>query len=547
MALLRKNILIIIILSLAAFLRMYRLESVPIAPYWEEAALGYDAYSIAQTGKDHHGNAYPIIAFPSFGDYKPSGYFYALVPFIKAFGLSVMAVRLPSAIAGTLSVLLVFFLTKELFDKKTALLASALYALQPWAIQFSRGGWEVNLSVTLILLGVYLLLQSRKNQLFFPFAALFFALSMYTYHAARLFAPLAGIFVGLSVLIWQHKRSSIQWRSVLLGGVLAILLVSPLFLRIGQKEVSSRFWDTTVLTSIEPILASNAAIANAGSTRFAKIVFHRYWYFSSLLLRQWASHFHPTFLFVRGDGNLRHSNGFVGNLYPLEIFPLITVLAYTLFSAYKSIFKKDNSSHLKKVLSILFWIVLSAVPPALVSPAPHGLRFLYASPAFAILAAFGWRQLYELCMGRCKTLLFSTVLLLYFSWVGGYLYWYFVWYPIRSAADWQYGYGELFEKINSIKKSGERVFVSREYGRPAMYYLFYSKADPLAIQSVDAQIPKDQLELLSVGVYDFGMAVEPSRQGILALPGVAAPDPQAILVGSVQDFDTKTVWSIWRR
>src|SRR5215207_2988516 len=92
------NFSIIAILLVAFFLRLYQVTQ--LSPYWEEVALGYDAYSILKTGKDHHGNSWPLVAFESFGDWKPSLYFYAIVPFIQLFGLNTFSVRLPSILSG---------------------------------------------------------------------------------------------------------------------------------------------------------------------------------------------------------------------------------------------------------------------------------------------------------------------------------------------------------------------------------------------------------------------------------------------------------------
>src|SRR3989339_2916 len=160
-----KKILIILVIIglLAFFLRSFRLSSIPISPYWEEIAIGYDAYSILKTGKDHHGNSFPILAFPSFGDYKPSLYFYSVVPFIKLFGLDVVAVRFPSVLAGVATVLCLFFLGKELFSKKVGLAAALFYAIQPWSMHISRVGFETNLATFFITLGVLLTVKSRKK------------------------------------------------------------------------------------------------------------------------------------------------------------------------------------------------------------------------------------------------------------------------------------------------------------------------------------------------------------------------------------------------
>src|SRR3989338_88548 len=95
-----KNILISDLI-LAAALRLFGLTRYPAGLNADEAALGYNAYSLLLTGKDEHGHSWPV-NLESFGDFKPAGYAYLLIPFIKIFGLTEFAVRLPSAIFGIL-------------------------------------------------------------------------------------------------------------------------------------------------------------------------------------------------------------------------------------------------------------------------------------------------------------------------------------------------------------------------------------------------------------------------------------------------------------
>ncbi|KKU78425.1 MAG: Glycosyl transferase family 39, partial [Candidatus Amesbacteria bacterium GW2011_GWA2_47_70] len=91
-----KKFLLIFILILASVLRLYKLSSYPAGLNADEAALGYNAYSLMLTGRDEHGHPWPV-NLESFGDFKPAGYAYLLIPFIKVFGLTELAVRLPSA------------------------------------------------------------------------------------------------------------------------------------------------------------------------------------------------------------------------------------------------------------------------------------------------------------------------------------------------------------------------------------------------------------------------------------------------------------------
>src|SRR3990167_10378583 len=102
------KILLIAILLLAALLRFWKLNDYP-ALNADESAIGYNAYSLIQTGMDEHGNSWPI-HFQSFNDYKPGLYFYLVLPLVKILGLNAWAVRIPGAILGVLTVLAVYLL-----------------------------------------------------------------------------------------------------------------------------------------------------------------------------------------------------------------------------------------------------------------------------------------------------------------------------------------------------------------------------------------------------------------------------------------------------
>ncbi len=536
------TLIVPLILVLGGLLRLLFLPSIPPSLYWEEAALGYDAYSIAATGKDHHGNSFPIVAFPSFGDYKPSGYFYAIVPFVKLFGLSEIAVRLPSAIAGILALYLLYRIGKELFEEKVGMLAMFLLAIQPWHLQFSRGGWEVNLATTLTLLGAWLLLQAKKKPSVLIFSVVSFGLAMYVYHAARLFVPLVGAIGGIALLFhWykQKKTRTLQKALPFVGISLFLigLLLFPFISKLGDQEVSSRFSQTSVFSDLDPIIKSNTNIAKAGGTKLAKIVHHRYRYFGEVIVSAWLSHFSPDFLFVKGDGNFRHVIGKFGMLYPIEGVALIVALIFLI--------KQRNVNG----LFVIAWILLAAVPPSLVHPAPHTLRFLFAAPAFALLASYGWISLVRFIQQKMKKRWYQAgigaIFGVYVFFVAAYLSHYYLVYPVIAAHDWQYGYKELFATLKQYKQENEQVFVSRYQGRPSMYYLFYSQFDPKEIQRIEPSLPKDQLELIKVGEYNFVDAL-PSNTGLYATAQEAVPAGVQVLA-LVQRPDTSVVWVIWRR
>ena len=109
-----KKFLLLTIVILAALLRLVALDRYPAGLNADEAALGYNAYSLLLTGRDEHGHVWPV-NLESFGDFKPGFYAYLLIPFIKFLGLTELAVRLPSALIGVLAVVFIYLLAKEIF------------------------------------------------------------------------------------------------------------------------------------------------------------------------------------------------------------------------------------------------------------------------------------------------------------------------------------------------------------------------------------------------------------------------------------------------
>src|SRR3989344_3727144 len=182
---LQKTILIGI-LVLAAVLRLYKLGQFPTHLTNDEAALGYNAYSILKTAKDEHGQFMPVI-FKSFGDWKPGLYIYATVPFVATLGLNEFSTRAASAVAGIVAVLLGYLIGKNLFSRRVALLSAVFLTISPWHLQFSRSAWEANFSLTLLLFGVYFFIQAVSTKpKYIYLSALFFALTLWAYQGAKL-------------------------------------------------------------------------------------------------------------------------------------------------------------------------------------------------------------------------------------------------------------------------------------------------------------------------------------------------------------------------
>ncbi len=484
-------ILFSLILFLAGFLRFYGVTKFPPSLYWEEVALGYDAYSVLKTGKDHHGNPFPIVAFESFGDWKPSLYFYTLVPFIWVFGLTEIAVRLPSVLAGMVIVVASGFLTRFFITGKKKdffqLLTMFLMALSPWAVQFSRAGWEVNLATALILTGVVLFFrsmekkkESKKTTLLLISSATLLGLSMFAYHAARIIAPLLGL--GLAFLWLRDKK---EWSKLLIPGFVALILISPILLSLGSNQTSQRFTETSIFSDLSIIEESNSRKQQAGNTFLSRVFYHRYLLFSKEILINFADHFKADFLFISGDSNPRHSVQFIGTFYHLELIFLLL--------GFFVVFSKRNNYH----KFLLWWLFIGILPAALTKTTPHSLRILPTLPAWILLITLGIKEFIGF-FKKYKRAIILMILIAYLAELVIFWRFYSRIYPEVYKDEWQYGYKEMIldiEKERLINPS-ETIFVSREKGRPAIFYWFYTQTDPNEVQKANHKVKKDQGEFL---------------------------------------------------
>ena len=224
---------LIVILFASFFLRFYKLSSIPNGPEWDEASVGYNAFSIAKTGHDEWGNKLPLI-FKAFGDYKNPLYIYISAIVIKFIGLSIFSTRFINALSGSLLILVWYLIAKlATKDERISLLTAFLLAFSPFGIFFSRiAGDGIMLSVFLISLGIMfeLLYLNKKMSIFFIVSIFCLLLSIFTYNLARIISPLL-IFIILFLNIKIVKNKSIY---------IPILIVCALFffLVIKQSNIS---------------------------------------------------------------------------------------------------------------------------------------------------------------------------------------------------------------------------------------------------------------------------------------------------------------------
>ncbi|MBI3576797.1 glycosyltransferase family 39 protein [Candidatus Gottesmanbacteria bacterium] len=458
----RIKLFLFLIVGFAFFVRIWQVASIPPSLSWDEVSIGYNAYSILKTGRDEYGRVLPLDTFVAYGDYKPPLSVYATVPFVAVFGLNELAVRLPSVIAGTLTVLATYFLVLELFSVSLftfhlSLITALLLAISPWHIQLSRAGFEANIALFFVVMGTYLLLRARKNSKLFAIAFLPFIAAGYTFNSARYFSPL--LIFGL--LAFCRKEALQQKRIVILGFIVAILALLPIMPHLVSKEARLRFAEVNIFTDASIVATANRRMEQEGNSFISKVFDNRRIGFVRLYLAHFLDHMQPWFLFVKGDGNPKFSIQDVGQLYPIEA-PLLVLGIFWLFGRERSI-----------AWLLLWWIIAAIVPAAVARETPHALRIENSLPVWQVFIA------YALLHVRKKILMVLVIGAYVFSFS---YFWhnYFNHYPAEYSGEWQYGYREAIRFIQPIKGNYQSIVLTESIGRPYMYVLFYELYDPNA-------------------------------------------------------------------
>jgi len=298
------KLLLFILILIAFFIRFINYRYPPLL--WDEAAIGYNAYSLLQTGRDEYGQSFPLV-FKSFGDYKPGIYIYATLPFVAIFGLNELSVRLPSIIVGSLLPLIFYLLIRKLLprDQKIAFLAALLLVFNPWNIHFSRGAWETNLLLFELVLSSLFFLNKR-----FFFSALFMGLGLYTYQAAKLLVPILTL-----LLFFQSKKISKLYLSTL------FLFSLPILFGLLFGADANRLKVMNLYSYQRPPEEVNQIISESGSLDYQLFHSHPLFFLQNFLTR-YFNYFSPRFLIFEGDWQIsRHSAPYVGViLYPTLIF-----------------------------------------------------------------------------------------------------------------------------------------------------------------------------------------------------------------------------------
>jgi len=532
----KNKIFLILILVLAAFLRLIKLGDLPNSYTPDELAQGYTAYSILLTGKDEWGST-NWLNLRSFGDYKPPLQTLLIIPSIKIFGLTPFAVRFPNAFLSIFTVLLTYLISYQFFKNKNISLLSTLFmAISPWSLPMSRIALEANVVVFIISLATFLFLKSSqtKNYFLFALSIIIFGVSLFTYHSAKIFTPLFLFFLFFYQKIYRQKVFTIIF--VVLFGLLFLF-----HFQTTNQIKSSRTNDIAIFNPTDQWrgVSNNQyeMTQNGLPYTIVKIFYNKLVYLGEIFSQSYFSYFSPQFLITQGAGETTY--GMIPGFGVLGIVP-----TFGLFILFFLVVKNKYSEFKRPIIFLSLTILIAPLIASLAKGQYSGNRMSLMMPFIQIISTAGIVLFIENLSPKIKKITSCLIFFIFIFTSGVFLQRYFFQGNQILAKGMLYGHKEA---INFVKNNSDvdQVIYSRKLSEPQAYVSFFEKIDPSITQLESKNWLKyetenvsflDKLGEYNLGKYTFRELSISSDKNL----------PNAILIGRSDEFlDTKPDYIIY--
>jgi 4-amino-4-deoxy-L-arabinose transferase-like glycosyltransferase len=383
----REWLVVLALVFIAAFFRLYRLDSQPGSLWLDESLTALNALEIID------GKPAPLWGMTSLDRWRPDWvktsnlYLYFVLGVFKVFGTGYFGLKAISVLPAIAGIIAGYFLFKALAGRSVAVLAAFLLAVSQWHVTVSRWGWDALLMSLLQLAAYWFLIRGVQSggKRYFLGGGLLIGLCLYTYVASWI-----ALAIALAFLVIRAARDRAEALSRIRELALFVIGCAIVFAPLGAHYIRHPT-DLTVRVS-EVSLARTVEQANSYLPLWENVKSH------ALMFN------------YRGDNNPRH--GFPG----APALDFVTSVFFVLGLAHYLRFWRDPQR-----LFVIVWFVLGLQGGLLAEPSasPHAYRTLMISAAACLFAAAaahaffraGSATLLNVRHGRAMAVAITTVLL----------------------------------------------------------------------------------------------------------------------------------------
>lgn len=416
----RQHWVIISIVLVAAFFRLWQIGSYPAGLFPDEAANGLDINMMFEGKLD---------PFYERGNGREALFFYIIALVVSFFGRGIWQHHIVSSGFGIAEVYTTYLLTSRLFGKKVAWVASFLMAVSSYAVTMNRTAFRANTIPLFTTLTLYFLVKffqetERRVKLWAAFwAGISFGLGFYTYISYRMMIPLI---IGFAILIAFGFRD--QWRTW--GEYIRGKFVFLLGFILSFGWLGYYFWSHpgSFIGRAGQVSIFNAELNNGD------------------IVGTFFNVFKLTMIsfFANGDLNWRHNVSGHAFLSPFvsPFFALgLIVFSWAMFVMLKEVWQKrlTFNTTAKALIAVLFWFML-APEVTTAEGIPHGLRLIGVIPAIFIISAYAIVKIWEKLSSYSRlTITKIAIPLVFFS--GIFVYNFYLYFGVAVASpDYYYAF-----------------------------------------------------------------------------------------------------------
>ena len=473
------------VMLVGGFLRFWKLDKYPVSLSIDEVIIGYDAYSVMKTGKDHWGEFLPM-AFRSVGDYKPPVMIYMMIPAIKLLGLNEFGIRFMVALISSLTILVVYFLSREIVKNDViSVLTALLLAVSPWHINYSRSTFEAVIALFFVLLSVWVFLIGVKNKgKGWWLAVIGAALAVYAYHAERVFVPVLTVF-----LLWLYKDEVLKYKQSLIRAlVVGVLVFSPFVYLMITPRGQTRAAAVVFTKDYELVTRWKMNAPYFEKQLVGKLVGGYPIHVLSFWLKRYLEYGDLDYLFFSG---MRYTH----NKYP-DVGPILLIgLPFFVLGLIGLMNDKMKFINKRSKQLIWGWLLLGPLPATLANNSQHPLRSLTTLPIPQLITALGFYMVGRWVFKRVRKGFYRGVIISGFI-VGLCLnviyFWqiYSVHFPTHYSHYLMYGMKDIAIYTWQHRKEYKKIVIDPTFGLearnitgiPFAYVLTFNQIDPDVIQ-----------------------------------------------------------------
>ena len=219
-----------IIIALGCLLRLLFIGKIPgnYNYFQDEAFSAYEAFSLVNYGMDSHGYHNPIY-LETWGSGMSAVQCYIQTIFVRILGFRPLAIRLPQAILGCVTLVFFYLLLKEIADKRVAFWSTLVLSVAPWHIIMSRWGLDCNYFVGFVTISMYLLVSAGDSVWRIVIAAIFMGITLYSYASPWIVMP----FLVYGSIFYLYRLGKMSLKSILIYTIVLGIAAIPLFLFIA--------------------------------------------------------------------------------------------------------------------------------------------------------------------------------------------------------------------------------------------------------------------------------------------------------------------------